>query len=257
MTELPPRTSPTRSPLPNSTEAATVSASRSPIPPPLELSPRPVHHFLRTAGYLLFGAALVTAGWMLLPHGDTLSTSAVKLRSHYQEPNRPASPQQNSADASLAPLPTAATTLPRDPETDLREPGLRHITTLQLAGSFSQAADYAVAAPLEYRRDFTIAAYHEWGRHHPDQAIASAIRIEEAFTRDFAMHSVLSGWARNDPEGMAEASLAFPDSDFKKAALTRALRAWMNKDPNLAGDWIMTHPDAVPIAEEMFRKDRR
>ena len=254
MTELPPRTSPTRSPLPDATEAATVSASRSPIPPPLELSLPPRYHFLRTAGYLLLGAALVTAGWMLLPHGDTHLTGAGKNRSRSQEPNGLAAPQQNSV---AAPLPTPATTQQRDPETDLREPGLRHITTLQLAGSFSQAADYAVGAPLEFRRDFTIAAYHEWGRHHPDQAIASAVRIEEAFTRDFAMHSVLSGWARNDPEGLAEAALAFPDSDFKKAALTRALRAWMNKDPNLAGDWIMTHPIAVPIAEEMFRRDRR
>lgn len=255
MTELPPRTSPTRSPLPNSTEAAAVSASRSPIPPPLEFSLRPRDHFLRTASYLLFGAAFVTAGWMLLPHGENRPTSTKKRPSQYQEPSRLASPQQNTA-AALPVLPAAATAS-RDSETDLREPGLRHITTLQLAGSFSQAADYAVAAPLEYRRDFTIAAYHEWGRHHPDQALASAVRIEEAFTRDFAMHSVLSGWARNDPEGLAEAALAFPDSDFKKAALIRALRAWMNKDPNIAGDWIMTHPDVVPVAEEMFRKDRR
>ncbi|MFT3867331.1 MAG: hypothetical protein QM715_02425 [Nibricoccus sp.] len=256
MTELPSRTSPSRSPLPNSTDAAAVAASRSPIPPPLELSLGPRHHLLRTATYLLFGAALVTAGWMLLPHGNSRETTAERSRIRYQEPNRLSNTEQNSANLSL-PSPPAAVIAVRDSESDPREPGLRHITTLQLAGSFSEAADYAVAAPLEYRRDFTIAAYHEWGRHHPDQAIASAVRIEEAFTRDFAMHSVLSGWARNDPEGMAEAALAFPDSDFKKAALTRALRAWMIKDPNLAGDWIMTHPDVVPVAEEMFRKDRR
>jgi hypothetical protein len=194
---------------------------------------------------------------MLLPHGGSRAEAKEKRQNQFQEPTHPASTVQGSATDPLSAIPTAATTQPRDPATDQREPGLRHIATLQLSGLYSQAADYAVASPLEFRRDFTIAAYHEWGRHQPEQAIASAIHIEEAFTRDFAMHSVLSGWARNDPEGMAETALAFPDSDFKKAALTRALRAWMNKDPNLAGDWIMTHPDVVPIAEEMFRKDRR
>ena len=216
----------------------------------------PVRHINRprTAKYLLLAGGFVVAGWFLLP--DSARPTDAK-KSTISTPTA----EKTVAAADALPGDVAAAKQAEnalaDYQGDLREPGLRHITTLQLDGSYAQAADYAVAAPLEYRRDFTIAAYHEWGRHQPELAIASAIRIEDAPTRDFATHSVLSGWARSDPEGMAETAIAFPDSDFKKAALTRALRAWMLKDPNVAGDWIMAHPDVVPIAEEMFRRDRR
>jgi len=265
MTELPSRPIPTRSPYgtnpplePSATsESRPPVNTRPPLPPPPELSLRPHRHFLHTTGYLLLGAALVVAGWMMLPHGSSKESADIKRQNSSLEQNSFTRPTSTTTTSSLPALPTSATTHPHESGPDPREPGLRHITTLQLAGSYAQAADFAIAASPELRRDFTITAYHEWGRNQPEQAIASAIRIQDNDTREFAIQSVLSGWARSDPEGMAETSLAFPDSDFKKAALTKALRAWMHKDPNLAGDWIMSHPDAVPIADEMFRKDRR
>lgn len=143
-----------------------------------------------------------------------------------------------------------------DPE-QAREFGYRLITGLQKAGSYPLAADYALNSAAKLRRDLIIAAYHEWGRAQPDQACASAICISEPEARQTAFQSVLSGWARTDPEGMAEAALSFPEGDEKKSALTKALRAWMHKDPDVAGDWILAHEAAIPVAEEFFRKDRR
>lgn len=244
---LPPPRSPlgSRPPLPG-------SASRTPFTDSLpELTPRKkLRAPLRLATVQFLAAGLIAGGWFLLDR----DTSATLKRTN--DPSAATSPAETGKTTT-----SASTNFPDPHQTayrgDPREPGLRHITTLQLAGSYSQAADYAVASALDYRRDFTITAYHEWGRHQPEQAMASAIRIEEAFTRDFAMHSVLSGWARSDPEGLAEAARNFPEGDFKNAALKRALRAWMNKDPEAAGDWILAYPDVVPVADEMFRRDRR
>ncbi|MFT3783941.1 MAG: hypothetical protein QM790_18170 [Nibricoccus sp.] len=133
----------------------------------------------------------------------------------------------------------------------------KRIESLVANGDFATAAQLAVAAPLDQRRDFTIVVYHEWGRRAPEQAIASAIHIQDAYARDFAVHSVLSGWAHTEPETMAEAALVFPEGEEQKAALTKALRAWMVKDPEVAGEWIMSHPKAIAVADDMFRRDRR
>jgi hypothetical protein len=138
-----------------------------------------------------------------------------------------------------------------------RELGYHLIAALHKVAAHALAAEFAVTESSEFHRDFTIAAYHEWGRSEPDQAWVSAIRIGDHTTRLSATQSVLSGWARSDPEGMAETALTFPDGEEKKAALTKALRAWMIKDPDTAGDWIMAHEAAVPVAEEFFTKDRR
>ena len=60
------------------------------------------------------------------------------------------------------------------------------------------------------------------------------------------------------PEELAEtASSHFPEGEEKSAALTKALRAWMIKDPWQAGDWILAHQAAVPIAENFFTRDER
>jgi hypothetical protein len=141
--------------------------------------------------------------------------------------------------------------------TQARELGYRLMAALQKAGAYALAAEFAVAGPDEHRRDFTIAAYHAWGRKQPDQALAAAMRITEPTTLEFATQSVLSGWARADPEGMAEAALVFPEGEVKKSALTKALRAWLDKDPDIAGDWILAHDAAIPVADEFFTKDRR
>lgn len=232
------------------------SSTRSPIHALPELKPaKKTAHPLLVPSVIVLAALLVATGWYLLP-GNAPATANPEATTSPSTGTWPAAqPSPDQAEPSSGTNPSEAALAAY--RGDSREPGLRHITTLQLAGAYAQAAEFAVAAPLDHRRDFTIAAYHEWGRHQPDLALASAIRIEEAFTRDFAMHSVLSGWARNDPEGLAEAALAFPDSDFKKAALKRALRAWMIKDPNVAGDWILARPEVVPVAEELFRRDRR
>lgn len=138
-----------------------------------------------------------------------------------------------------------------------RELGYNLIAALHKVGAHALAAEFAVTETSAFHRDFTIAAYHEWGRSEPDQAWGSAIRIGDPTTRQSATQSVLSGWARSDPEGMAEAALAFPEGEEKKVALTKALRAWMIKDPDTAGDWIMAHEAAIPVADEFFTKDRR
>lgn len=138
-----------------------------------------------------------------------------------------------------------------------RELGYQLIAALQKANAYVSAAEFAIAGDPAVRQDLTIAAYHEWGRIQPDQAFASALRIADSTTREFAIQSMLSGWSRADPEGMAETALSFPDGEEKKAALTKALRAWILKDPTAAGDWIMNHVAAVPVADEFFTKDRR
>jgi hypothetical protein len=138
-----------------------------------------------------------------------------------------------------------------------RELGYQLIAGLQKTGAYGPAAQFAVAASENFRRDFVIAAYHEWGRRQPDQSLASAIHIADSTVRGLAIQSAFSGWARTDPDGMAEAALAFPEGEEKKAALTKALRAWMIKDPDVAGNWIMAHEAAIPVAEEFFTKDRR
>ena len=143
-----------------------------------------------------------------------------------------------------------------DPE-QAREFSYRLITGLQKAGAYVMAADYALTSAPKLRRDLIIAAFHEWGRNQPDQACAAAIRVQDPEARQTAFQSVLSGWSRTDPEGMAEAALAFPEGEEKKAALTKALRAWMHKDPEIAGDWILAHEAAIPVADEFFRKDQR
>jgi hypothetical protein len=143
-----------------------------------------------------------------------------------------------------------------DPAT-ARDCGYGLIFGLNRRGEFSFSSDYATAAPVAVRRDLVIAAYHDWGRRQPEQAFLSATRVTDPTARQFALQSVLSGWARSHPEELAETALTFPEGDEKSAALTKALRAWMIKDPGQAGDWILTHQAAVPIAENFFARDER
>jgi hypothetical protein len=138
-----------------------------------------------------------------------------------------------------------------------RDYGYGLIFGLNRRGEFALASDYAAAAPEAVRRDLVIAAYHDWGRRQPEQAMLAATRVADPAARQFALQSVLSGWARSHPEELAETALAFPEGDEKSAALTKALRAWMIKDPGQAGDWILTHQAAVPVAENLFARDER
>lgn len=143
-----------------------------------------------------------------------------------------------------------------DPAT-ARDCGYGLIFGLNRRGEFSFSSDYATAAPVAVRRDLVIAAYHDWGLRQPEQAMLAATRVADPAARQFALQSVLSGWARSHPEELAETALAFPEGDEKSAALTKALRAWMIKDPGQAGDWILTHQAAVPVAENLFARDER
>jgi hypothetical protein len=138
-----------------------------------------------------------------------------------------------------------------------RDIGYALIAALQRHNAFDSAAAYAAESPAPIRRDLVIAAFHDWGRVQPDAAWTSSIRLTDATARDFATQSVLSGWARNNPEDLAETALYFPEGAEKNAALTKALRSWMIKDPEKAGDWILSHPVAVPIAESFFANDER
>lgn len=138
-----------------------------------------------------------------------------------------------------------------------RESGYALIFGLNRRGDFIASAGYATAAPEGMRRDLVIAAYHDWGRREPEQALLSATHVADATVRQFALQSVLSGWARSHPEELAEAALTFPEGAEKSAALTKALRAWMIKDPWQAGDWILTHQVAMPVAENFFARDER
>lgn len=147
--------------------------------------------------------------------------------------------------------------LVRTNATTARDFGYALIFGLNRRGEFSASAGYATAAPEGMRRDLVIAAYHDWGRRQPEQAFLSAAQIANPTARQFAMQSVLSGWARSSPEELAETALRFPAGDEKNAALTKALRAWMVKDPWKAGDWILAHEVAVPVAENFFARDER
>lgn len=206
---------------------------------------------------LLLAVGLTLPAWLVLRAVDSVKPT------HQTEPSRQPAPKVESQATSSEVSVNEPSITHKSPspavisESDCRDTGLRHIATLQQTGNYRSAADLATTSAQEYRRDFTIAAFHEWGRTQPEQAIASAIRIDDSVTREFAIQSVFSGWARSDPEGMAEAALAFPDGSAKKIALTKAMRAWMIKDPILAGDWIVNHSAAIAVADEMFTKDRR
>ncbi len=235
---------------------------------PIQIAPPPRRSPLRRAGGYLVVACLTGLGWWVYSFrtapvdDDPLKNANTLPRTSSRPATTPATPAEIAALEQLAAVnPQGAILRTRelsfvDPE-QAREFGYRLITGLQKAGSYVMAADYALNSDRKIRRDLTIAAFHEWGRNQPDQACAAAIRIIDLEARHDAFQSVLSGWARTDPEGMAEAALAFPDGEEKKSALTKALRAWMNKDPEVAGDWILAHEEALPVAEEFFRKDRR
>ena len=138
-----------------------------------------------------------------------------------------------------------------------RDCGYGLIFGLNRRGEFALSSGYATAAPEGVRRDLVIAAYHDWGRQQPEQALLSATHVADPAARQFALQSVLSGWARSHPEELAQTALSFPEGEEKSAALTKALRAWMIKDPWQAGDWILAHPATVPIVENFFARDER
>ena len=140
---------------------------------------------------------------------------------------------------------------------DPREGGYRTIAALQDAGRFDAAARFALAGGPALRRDFVNAAFLAWGRKAPETALEAALTVPEPAEREVALNSVFSGWACTDPRALAELALRFPEGDEKTAALTKALRRWMHGDPWAAGDWILAHADAVPVAEAMFRVDER
>lgn len=140
---------------------------------------------------------------------------------------------------------------------DSREPGYRTIAALQDADRFAAAARFALGSETAWRRDFVNAAFVPWGRKAPEAALEAALAVQDAADRDLALRSVFSGWACIDPRALAELALAFPDGEEKTAALTKSLRRWMLADPWAAGDWILTHAEAAPIAEAMFRADAR
>jgi len=238
-----------------------------PVIEPLQIAPPPRRSPLRRArGYLVVIGLTGLGWWGYSFHPKSVEDDPLKNANLPRVSSRPtttqATPTEIAALEQLAAVdPQGAILRTRelsfvDPE-QAREFGYRLITGLQKAGSYVMAADYALNSDRKIRRDLTIAAFHEWGRNQPDQACAAAIRILDPEARQNAFQSVLSGWSRTDPEGMAEAALAFPEGEEKKSALTKALRAWMHKDPEVAGDWILAHEDAIPVAEEFFRKDRR
>ena len=134
-----------------------------------------------------------------------------------------------------------------------RDCGYALIFGLNRRGEFATSATYAATAPADVRRDLLIAAYHDWGRRQPEEALASAAHVSDPVARQIAFQSTLSGWARMDPEGLADTALGLPDGEEKKTALTKALRAWMIKDPWRAGDWILAHNNSLPTAEAVFR----
>jgi hypothetical protein len=144
-----------------------------------------------------------------------------------------------------------------DPSLAARDAGYRVIAELQSVQRFDEAAQYAMTGPDTFRRDWLIAAYHEWARVEPETAFVSATAMSNEAVREIAFQSVLSGWARNDPESLAALAIERPDGPEKSAALTKALRAWAIKDPEKAGNWIAAHESSIPIAEKMFRDERR
>src|ERR1051325_2547936 len=81
---------------------------------------------------------------------------------------------------------------PGDPDDALsrRDEGYQHIAALQAAGDFRRAADFATAEAAEFRRDWTIAAYFEWGCRQPEFAFVSASRIAEPTSRETAIQAV-------------------------------------------------------------------
>jgi hypothetical protein len=151
----------------------------------------------------------------------------------------------------------AAPQFSRDDPLKARDQGYAVIAKFQSSGDFERAAEYAVAETGEYRRDFLIAAFHEWGRQKPEQAFTSALQVADATARETAMQSALSGWARTDPKSLAELAVDRPDGPEKTAALTKALREWVHQDPWTAGDWIAAHESTIPVVEKMFRDERR
>lgn len=136
-----------------------------------------------------------------------------------------------------------------------RDCGYALIFALNRRGEFSTSANFAIAGPPEVRRDWIIAAYHDWGRRQPELALLSAAQITDAVARQTALQSALSGWARSDPESLADTAFDFPEGAEKFAALTKALRAWVIKDPAKAGDWILAHHAVVSAAEAALRDD--
>lgn len=122
---------------------------------------------------------------------------------------------------------------------------------------FAREAAIAIAEPVARRRDDLNTVYFEWGRHDPELAVESALRIEKTGWRAWALESALSGWAKTAPGDLADAALAFPEGNEKRAALTKAIRAWLVADPDRAGDWIKAHPATIEIAETIIRTKNR
>ena len=217
---------------------------------------------------IVFAAVAIAATTIVLLSARTPAPSNL---SEHQRPLATAFVSRHPFLDTPAASPSIETLAAKDPETAIAftrqrtrddAPNARAhdyvlISALQRVGEFDRAADYAITDTSAFRRDLLIASYHEWGRRQPDLAVSSALRVIDAATRQVVLESALSGWAQTDPEALADFALNIPDGPEKSAGLTKAMRAWLNKDPWKAGDWIVAHENSQPIAEKMFRDDRR
>lgn len=112
------------------------------------------------------------------------------------------------------------------------------IAALNNAGDFEAGAEFAAAAPPEYRAHTLSTAFYAWAQHNPTQALAAANRFPDAVDRDRALQSLVSGWAMSDPATLLDYASNLPAGEIRAAALHEGLQQSVTHDPLAAAKWM-------------------
>lgn len=119
------------------------------------------------------------------------------------------------------------------------------------ADEHQKAVQFALEGRPEIMRDWLTAAYDQWGRKQPEEALSSAQNLSDPEKRQVAFHAAVSGWARVDPRKLVEKAETLPAGSERNFAMITALRAWVQRDPEATADYI-ARAGSIPGVEAVL-----
>ena len=113
------------------------------------------------------------------------------------------------------------------------------IAGLVRAAAFTEAAGFAVAAPVEFRAAWLHDAFFHWGANDAAAAVRACAQLSGADVRLLATKGLIAGWATAAPAAVASYALALEPRELRVDALSQALPQWVARDPAAAAAWLV------------------
>lgn len=119
------------------------------------------------------------------------------------------------------------------------------IAGLSRAHAHEAAAAFALGADPHLATGWLTAAYTDWARQEPREAMDAVGRIADPDRQFTAFRAMVAGWSQADPAQLVATASNLSAGPERQFALLTGLRAWVEKDPDAAAEWVARAPSDI------------